>query len=261
MRDTSDKTRRGQEDKLATHYKEVISFELRGFNPRSRAQYFWRLMRTQFVLKNVDKLYFHERKNTIIADIGSGPGLATSFFAKRGYQMRLYDRCKPFLLFAQQLFNKQGMHAEFIQADVDEDTSIFKRNGCDAVICIDAFEHFRDPPRVLEHFSLLLGNHGKVYLTTPNFGNFVFSLIEKLWDVVGRTPGWSDLHITRMKISEITALFKKAGFTIEKAGTFLLLSPLIAVVSLRLAKVVSYIENFFLRRVHVGFMIYIVAAR
>nr|MDO8117311.1 class I SAM-dependent methyltransferase [Candidatus Sigynarchaeota archaeon] len=260
MKPKEPNTSSGQDDKLATHYKEVISFELRGFNPRSRAQYFWRLTRTKIVLKNLDLKYFNKRTQTTVADVGSGPGLATAFFAKRGYKMRLYDRCKPFLLFAQESYKKQGIDAEFIFADIDKDTAIFQRNGCDAVICIDAFEHFKDPVQVLRHFLLLLGNKGRVYLTTPNFGNRVFSLIEKAWDVVGRTPGWSDLHITRMSFNEMVSLFKNAGFKIENAGTFLLLSPLIAVVSTRLANVVSYLENFFLRNFHVGFMMYIVAS-
>lgn len=245
----------------ASRYKEYISFELRGFSTKSKGvQFFWRAQRTGLVHANLVERYPPGQGPTRVADVGSGPGIVTSFFAKQGYHTCAIDKVKTLIDFARKLFHVQGQKGEFVVADVDTDAEFFKEGGFDAIICIDAFEHFSKPSKAVQNFKRLLGPRGgHVFLTTPNFRNPVFAMIETLWDKVGKTPGWRQLHVTRMSLKEIAALFETHGFTIELAGTFLLASPFVAMFSRRLARKLSYVENYLLQRFHVGFMIYLVA--
>jgi 2-polyprenyl-3-methyl-5-hydroxy-6-metoxy-1,4-benzoquinol methylase len=246
---------------FAKNFERVIKFELRGFFGKNKLQKFWRLSRTSYVLYNLLKSYAKHKANEIrICDIGCGPGIVSSFFAKRGFQVVGIDIVEPLVSFARKYFDKLGLHGEFITADITKHDPAFQSINANSIICIDAIEHFTDPKRSIQNFKTIISRGGSVFLTTPNFGNPVFTLIERSWDVVGKTPGWGHLHVTRLGLQQYKQLFERAGFTVQDAGTFMLASPFVAIFSSKLARLVSKMEQYLLRKVPAGFMLYITAS-
>ncbi|HME54252.1 MAG TPA: class I SAM-dependent methyltransferase [Candidatus Lokiarchaeia archaeon] len=245
-------------EQFAKNFEKVITFELRGFFGKNRLQKFWRLTRTSYVMYNLLKLYEkNARKDHVICDVGCGPGIVASFFARRGFNIVGIDIIEPLIVFAKKLFARQGLEGKFVTADIMRSSPILDSIHCNTIICIDAIEHFSDPRKSIQGFKKLLAeNGGKIFLTTPNFGNPVFTLMERMWDVVGKTPGWSQLHITRLGLNQYKRLFIQEGFEIEDAGTFMLISPMLAIISTRLARLVSKLEQHLFKKIPIGFMLY-----
>nr|MDO8114963.1 class I SAM-dependent methyltransferase [Candidatus Sigynarchaeota archaeon] len=210
---------------------------------------------------NLLKLYEKgTRKEHVICDIGCGPGIAASFFARRGFNIIGIDVVEKMVQFGNKYFKKYGLEGRFVTADITKNEPVFDSIRCNVIICIDAIEHFADPIKSIQNFKKILGTSGKVFLTTPNFGNPLFTLIERTWDVVGKTPGWGHLHVTRLGLTKYKQLFEHEGFKIESGGTFLFVTPFISIFSTRLARFFSKLEQYFLKKVPVGLMLYIVAS-
>ncbi|MEX2682452.1 MAG: class I SAM-dependent methyltransferase [Candidatus Sigynarchaeota archaeon] len=247
-------------EKFAKNFEKVITFELRGFFGKNKLQKFWRLARTSYVLYNLLKNYAKQPSSEIrICDVGCGPGIVSSFFARRGFQVVGIDIVEPLTSFAKKYFKKLGLRGEFITADITKHDPAFGSINANSIICIDAIEHFSDPKRSIQNFKAIIKEGGTVFLTTPNFGNPFFTLIERSWDVVGKTPGWGHLHVTRLGLKQYKRLFERAGFTIHESGTFMLASPFVAMFSSKLARLVSKLEQYLLRKIPAGFMLYITA--
>ncbi|NMC06050.1 MAG: class I SAM-dependent methyltransferase [Candidatus Lokiarchaeota archaeon] len=247
-------------EEFAKNFERVIRFELRGFFGKNKLQKFWRLTRTSYVLYNLLKSHGKQQSGEIrICDIGCGPGIVASFFAKRGFQVVGIDIVDPLISFARKFFAKLGLRGQFIIADITKQDPVFQSINADSIICIDAIEHFSDPAQSIQNFKRIITKGGTVFLTTPNFGNPIFTLIERSWDIVGKTPGWGHLHVTRLGLKQYKQLFENAGFIIQDAGTFMLVSPFIAIFSPKLARLASKLEQYVLRKLPVGFMLYITA--
>jgi 2-polyprenyl-3-methyl-5-hydroxy-6-metoxy-1,4-benzoquinol methylase len=248
-------------ENLPPKFDKIIPYELAGFFGRSKLQKFWRTTRTSYVLYPLIRLFPKAtRQEHVICDAGCGPGIVDLFFARRGFKIKGIDILKPFITFARQMFEKKRLPGTFLVADITTQSPVFDENGCDAVICIDAIEHFKDPAKAINNFKKILGNHGHVLLTTPNFGNPLFSIIERLWDIVGRTPGWKTMHITRLGLQEYRNLFTNAGFHLEQSGTFFLVSPIVGIFSPRLARFASRFEREILARFPIGLMLFLHAS-
>jgi 2-polyprenyl-3-methyl-5-hydroxy-6-metoxy-1,4-benzoquinol methylase len=248
-------------EEFAKNFEKVIEFELRGFFGKNKLQKFWRLARTSYVLYNLLKSYAKRPSGEIrICDIGCGPGIVSSFFARRGFQVVGIDIVEPLISFARKYFEKLGLQGKFITADITKQDPSFGSINANSIICIDAIEHFSDPNRSIHNFKTIITRGGSVFLTTPNFGNPLFTLIERSWDVVGKTPGWGHLHVTRLGLRQYKHLFESAGFTIEDAGTFMFASPFVAIFSSKLARLVSKLEQYLLRKIPAGFMLYVIAS-
>jgi 2-polyprenyl-3-methyl-5-hydroxy-6-metoxy-1,4-benzoquinol methylase len=245
-------------EQFAKNFEKVITFELRGFFGKNRLQKFWRLTRTSYVMYNLLKLYEkNDRKDHVICDVGCGPGIVDSFFAKRGFNIIGIDIIEPLINYARKYFAHQGLDGQFITADITRASPLINSIRCKTIICIDAIEHFSDPRKSIQNFKKILQDDGgMVFLTTPNFGNPLFTLMERTWDVVGRTPGWGHLHITRLGLKQYRSLFLQEGFEIKSSGTFMLFSPVIAIFSTRLARFVSKLENYLLKTIPMGFMLF-----
>ncbi|MBN2152969.1 MAG: class I SAM-dependent methyltransferase [Candidatus Lokiarchaeota archaeon] len=247
-------------EEFAKNFERVIEFELRGFFGKNKLQKFWRLARTSYVLYNLLKRCAKQKKGEIrICDVGCGPGIVSSFFAMRGFQVVGIDIVEQLVSFAERYFARRGLRGRFIAADITKHDPAFGSINANAIICIDAIEHFSNPRKSIQNFKAIIPDGGPVFLTTPNFGNPLFTLIERSWDVVGKTPGWGHLHVTRLGLRQYEQLFESAGFKIEEAGTFMLASPFVAMFSSKLARVVSKAEQYLLRRIPLGFMLYVTA--
>ncbi|MBD3188951.1 methyltransferase domain-containing protein [Candidatus Bathyarchaeota archaeon] len=243
-------------------FRQVLAYELSAYGGRSKLQVFWRLQRINVVMQYLERHFSgREMQEKTLADVGCGPGIVASMFARRGYNIIGIDHFKPFIEYATKKFKREMLDGKFILADVcHDDNPLFENLQCNSIICIDAFEHFTKPGIAIDNFKKILGEAGgKVFLTMPNFRGSLYGYIEKIWDDFAKTPGWKELHVTRLKIPELISLFSSRGFKIEAAGTFLLTSPFLSVFSLKLARMISHVENYLLEKVHWGFMIYLVA--
>jgi 2-polyprenyl-3-methyl-5-hydroxy-6-metoxy-1,4-benzoquinol methylase len=248
-------------EEFAKNFEKIIAFEMRGFFGRNKLQKFWRLTRTSYVLYNLLKRFDKEkRKELVICDVGCGPGIVDVFFAKRGFNVVGIDIVEPLIAFATRYFQKKHLGGRFIVVDITRETPVVDKIHANTITCIDAIEHFSKPRKSIQNFKRIIDGNGLVFLTTPNFGNPLFTIIERSWDVVGKTPGWGHLHVTRLGLDDYKQLFKREGFKIEDAGTFMLMSPFVAIFSTRLARWISKLEQYVLRKVPIGFMLYLTAS-
>ncbi|MHA1848903.1 MAG: class I SAM-dependent methyltransferase [Promethearchaeota archaeon] len=243
---------------LNNQFRKIIDFELRAFSGKSKVQLFWRMQRTSYVLYYLIKQFDRsKRSDVLITDVGCGPGIVSSFFAKRGFSIIGIDKYSQLIDFANSYFEKLKLSGKFIQADITTDYPAFHDINSDVIICIDAIEHFSDIEKTLENFKKILGGSGRILLTTPNFGNPLFLIIEKLWDFFGKTPGWHHLHVTRLGLDNYIKLFRRSGFKVVESGTFMIISPFISIFSTRVARFISRLERYLLNKLKIGMMMFI----
>jgi len=97
----------------------------------------------------------------------------------------------------------------------------FAEAAFDAVLCIDAFEHFPDPIAVAMEFRRVLRQGGFVFLSVPNYAN-VAGLVKKTCESVGRYEkdtwapfrNWQPQELeTALTANRIRRTFGAAGFT------------------------------------------------
>lgn len=60
----------------------------------------------------------------------------------------------------------------------------FQRNSFNAIICLDAFEHFPEPIEAVREFERVLAPNGFVFLSIPNYRN-VAGLVKKWMETFG----------------------------------------------------------------------------
>ncbi|GMV99205.1 MAG: hypothetical protein AMXMBFR84_03440 [Candidatus Hydrogenedentota bacterium] len=60
----------------------------------------------------------------------------------------------------------------------------FPNGAFDVVFCIDAFEHFPDPPAAMAEFRRVMAADGVFFLSAPNYGN-VAGLVKRVYESLG----------------------------------------------------------------------------
>src|SRR3989344_4447376 len=187
---------------------------------RYLAPYHWAIQ--GFYLKRYERparLILNQfNKMDIVLDAGSGDGRLTAMIAGRVKRITGIDKQKLPLEFARIIFDELKIkNAEFKIGDI-LNLARFKDKSFDKITCFDVIEHVprEKAEEAIKHFSRMLKENGKLYLTTPNMD-----------ELSGRIFGHKieDKHYYEYNVRELVDLFKPHFKNIKVNGYYIQLIP------------------------------------
>ena len=181
--------------------RNTISFadyDERAYNSRIPMQRIWQ--RTRYK-KVTDML----KPNGLAADVGCGTGrLALAYpevigldidFRKLRYLKRARDRL---------------VHADCCRLP-------FQSSSVDQIYCCEVLEHLESDCPAVDELARVLKPGGKLLITTPDYGRFLWPLIERLYRIL--VPGgYGDTHISKYGFAQLVNEMRKRGFEVVKSS-------------------------------------------
>lgn len=146
------------------------------------------------IISNTKKYY---AKEDFIANIGVGQGVLEKLLYSEGYKNIL--GIDPSL---ESIIELQKYGIRGIQKSIYNLSDVEKQDFC---FLIDTLEHLYDPQLAIYALKNLLNNHGRVFVSVPDYGN----LYE---DQSPRANNFNCEHINYFTTHSIKMLFEKAGF-------------------------------------------------
>jgi ubiquinone/menaquinone biosynthesis C-methylase UbiE len=169
-----------------------------------------------------------------VLDAGCGAGNLISELAPICQRALGCDYRHPCLAIA----SRRGA-GSYVQADLRQ--LPFPAETFSTVFCMEVIEHLDrgTTAQALSEFQRVLRSNGQLLVTTPNYRS-LWVIIEFLTDTVRLMPEMvGGEHISKYHQRTLAALLGRAGFVIERLGTFNHLSPFIAPLSERWAERLS----------------------
>jgi ubiquinone/menaquinone biosynthesis C-methylase UbiE len=169
------------------------------------------------------------RATDVVLDAGCGAGNLASELAPRVRRVVGCDPHRGRLVFAAD----RGAGA-YVQATIEH--LPFADRAFDKVFSLEVLEHIEldRAPRALREFHRVLKPGGTLVVTTPNYES-AWPLIEILVDAV--VPAVSGgAHVAKYRRSTLADSVTRAGFVIERIGSFNHVSPFVTLVSERWAE-------------------------
>ncbi len=107
----------------------------------------------------------------------------------------------------------------------------------DLVILVEVLEHLHEPEAVLSEIRRVLRPGGRLFLTTPNYQwPSPWPVLEWVVDHSGLAARMREAqHVRRFTVPLVRALLEAHGFRIDRLGTMYLWSPVLALLSARIA--------------------------
>jgi SAM-dependent methyltransferase len=184
--------------------------------------HFWFAAKLNLIENLLEEVFFNEKSDKSILDIGCGTGTELDILNKFG-QVTALDTNQTAL----DLIKQKG--SSVILADIEK--FILPKNSYDAVCCFDLLEHLANDEKVLKNIFQSLKNNGYLLFTVPAF-KFIFS-----------THDLALKHQRRYNKKDIDNKLKSSGFTIISLGYWNTVLFPIEVVA-RLFKKLLYIKLF-----------------
>lgn len=150
-----------------------------------------------------------------VLEVACGPGFVALLFAERAREVVGLDLTEALLQQARQRQRERGLHnLQFVQGDAEQ--LPFPDGTFTIVACHKAFHHFSNPQKVLREIHRVLVPGGRFVLgdtlsSDDPHQNTLHNYIEKL-----RDPS----HVKMYGLSELTALLRDAGFSINEHMIF-----------------------------------------
>ena len=97
---------------------------------------------------------------------------------------------------------------------VNQASDLLPLGPFDGIYAKEVIEHILDAEGYLETLVGLLAPRGRIWLSTPNYGDPILPLLEStVLEVIGRASGYSrkDIHPTRFSAGRLEAALRKAG--------------------------------------------------
>lgn len=132
---------------------------------------------------------------------------------------------------ARLLFATARGSGSYIQADLQR--LPFADHTFDMIFCMEVLEHLeqRIIAQVLREFYRILSPQGQVLITTPNYRS-IWVLIEFLADTLRLAPEMvGGEHISKYHRRTLAEALTRAGFAIDRLGSFNHLSPFVSPIS------------------------------
>lgn len=153
-------------------------------------------------------------KDGNILDLGCGLGWGTNFLSSKGMVVGVdVDR---------ETIKKKDINTntEFIVSDA---TNLpFRNKSFDTVVSIENIEHVQDQVKYIREVNRILKNNGVFIISTPNEGNF----INKLADKIGYKRTKNPYHVKEFACNELIIFLEKHGFKVlHFKGLYLRIFP------------------------------------
>lgn len=162
-------------------------------NPNPLMRYlFWE--RIKIVINSISHL---DKLNTCL-DFGCGLGTMVPYLLKKTKSLFVLDLDTSLL---KELGKKEGWKNIAYVTDLDQLKD--QKGKLDLILALDVLEHVDDLPEVLEKFSQLLSDNGKIIITGPT-ENFIYKIGRKLANYSGE---YHERNIYDIKI-EVEKRFK-----------------------------------------------------
>ncbi len=119
-----------------------------------------------------------------VLDYGCGIGSNGFLFNEAGFDVTLADLESFSLDFAKFVINKYKLNVKTIETDKTKMSGKF-----DVILCLDTFEHVKEPKTLLENLASLLNSGGKLFLTVAEpdpHHPMHFEMKEDFWKCVNR---------------------------------------------------------------------------
>ncbi len=205
-------------------------------NTGNKTQSFWHQQKFAEVLGEANGI----RPDSVIADIGCGPGVLISKLPKNKLTYAV-DVSEQTVKFATELNKKLGKNVKGIAALAEK--LPFKDNTFDCVFMIEVIEHM---PKELEAKALsevkrVLKPSGQFIMTTPNYRS-MWPIIEYFWSRMNPVD-YMEQHINRKNPGSVRNSLVAAGFAVKTVRTFFVVSPFVALVSSSLARKIMTLEK------------------
>ncbi len=122
-----------------------------------------------------------------VVELGSGRGDAAVLLARAGARVTLVDYCESALALAERRFERLGLTADFVLADMCGDLSELAAKF-DVAVSYGVIEHFRGPlrTRVIAAHRAVLQPRGLAIISVPH----AWCPSYRLWKVVLELRGW-----------------------------------------------------------------------
>lgn len=184
------------------------------FHKGNFIQRFWQRHKFDEVINAIDS------KNSVILDIGCGPGVMSSLLPDSAFCIGI-DISRDQIKFA-----KKSTNRCFVVGD--SKNLPFNENTFDYVTLIEVIEHLDkdNTVEILSEINRLLKKDGSLIITTPNYHS-CWPIIEKIWSRMNPVD-YTREHINKMTIKKIKALLERSNFKNIKIKTIFIISPFLA---------------------------------
>jgi 2-polyprenyl-3-methyl-5-hydroxy-6-metoxy-1,4-benzoquinol methylase len=200
----------------------------------NRIQRFWHEYKFKTILDKMDI-----NAHSVILDVGCGPGTFLSLIHKKYKTAYGIDISKRQISYAKRMFGKRNI----IWKASDIENAKFKEKSFDYVCAIEVIEHLEKEKTVnmLKNMKSVLKDNGSIILTTPNYRSH-WPLVEFTLNRVSKV-NYEEQHISKFTKKKMIKLLTENGFRVEEIETFFVISPFLALISNRLAKMALVIER------------------
>jgi ubiquinone/menaquinone biosynthesis C-methylase UbiE len=164
--------------------------------------------------------YLPSVRDQRILEIACGRGGFSRLLASRGARMFGADFSSTALQIARGKSNgaRTQPHSQVDLAQADAQNLPYAQNSFDAIVSCETIEHLPDPPAALREMARVARSGGTLFLTTPNYFNFM-----GLYNLYARarnrraTPGADQPFDRVFLFPQIRALLRNAGWRIVRS--------------------------------------------
>ena len=151
-----------------------------------------------------------ELRGKKIADIGSGTGMTSAYFAEHGAELHLVDLADKALAYARNYFNKKNLKAKYYRENAFNMS--LPHSHFDVVWNGGVIEHFPDQQKILmlQKMWQLVKPGGRIIVTAPNAWDIPFMMAKQL--LIWRNK-WSFGDEDDLTSARLAELAKRAGIT------------------------------------------------
>ncbi|HST29828.1 MAG TPA: class I SAM-dependent methyltransferase [Chthoniobacterales bacterium] len=209
-------------------------YQARALHSDRAAQRFWH----EAKFRLIERIGLPTKAERVL-DAGCGSGTISDFLSRYAGQVVASDSNPAAITYATKTFQAPNLQFKLGQFSDLKNEQPFNR-----IYCIEVIEHLYEHQvtEILSLFRALAGPGASLLITTPNYRS-LWPVIERLLDAFGLVAKLDEAqHVTHLTKSKLVTICEKAGWTVEKIGTFNGFAPFIAPMSHRLALMTEQLE-------------------
>lgn len=209
-------------------------YQARALHSDRAAQRFWH----EAKLRLIERIALPAKQERVL-DAGCGSGTISDFLSRHAAEVVGIDSNPSAIRYASENFKTPNLRFRLGQFD-----DLKNERSFDRIYCVEVIEHLYEPQvaDILSLFYRLTNPGGALFLTTPNYRS-LWPIIEWLLDRSGLVAPMDEAqHVTHFTKRKLAAVCEKAGWSVNRIGTFNGVAPFVAPVSRRLALALEKLE-------------------